>query len=87
MENAQDILDEYQLGSNFKVLSKQLEFNEQLVYNMLSYDKMVEIEEIVQNTKLAATTVSYILLQLELRGLVCRQNGQCYFRTNREGCN
>lgn len=87
VENAQDILEEYQLSPRSGVLAKQLEINEQLEYNMLSYDKTVEIEEIVQNTEIAATTVAYILLQLELRGLVCRQNGQCYFRTTREGCN
>jgi DNA processing protein len=86
IECANDILEEYKLtlvkGQDSKM---NLTAEEAAVYNVLPYDMPISLEEIVQNSKLVPAVVTYILLQLELRGLVAVQSGQRYTRTAREG--
>jgi DNA processing protein len=83
---AEDILEEYKLTLvKDKVNRLNLNAEEAAVYKVLSYDVLISLEEIVQNSKLVPAVVTYILLQLELRGLVTAQSGQRYTRTAREG--
>lgn len=86
VECANDILEEYQIDK--KVIFEQenrFSIDENAVYSTLSYDIPLGIEEIVMKTNLTPSTVTYILLQLELRGLVVGQSGQRYVRAAGEG--
>jgi DNA processing protein len=86
VECANDILEEYKL-TLVKEQDRSLELSaeEAAVFNIVPYDMPISLEEIVQYSKLVPAVVTYILLQLELRGLVAVQSGQRYTRTAREG--
>lgn len=86
VNSVNDILEEYKL-TLVKDDSGSLELTAEAaaVYNILPYDAPISLEEIVQNSKLLPAVVTYILLQLELRGLVAVQSGQRYTRSAREG--
>lgn len=86
VDSANDILSEYDLmPENEECSLPALTSEETAVYNVLTFDNPLSIEEIVQQANLESSTVTYILLQLELRGLVTGHSGQRYVRAAREG--
>lgn len=81
VENVKDILEEYSVTTDEpKSCETILSGDEHSIYAILTYDMPLGIEEIVMKTNLTPSTVTYILLQLELRGLVAGQSGQRYVR-------
>lgn len=88
IDSVRDVLEEYHVQSNNK-RSKQPELSlteeEKKVYSVLSCDTPLGMEEIVLKTNSLPTTITYILLQLELRGLVAECGGHCYIRAAGEG--
>lgn len=84
---AEDILVEY----GWQVLKDNSEVNvkvseeEMLIIRSLDFEIPRGIDELVMVTKLSLTTLTYLLLQLELRGLILNCGGQHYLRTTREG--
>lgn len=86
IDSTADILEEYNLVVTKKdpqIL--ELTVEETMVYELLAYDKPLGIEEIVLKTKLGAATITYILLQFELRGLAIEHSGRRYLRCAKEG--
>jgi DNA processing protein len=86
IDSAMDILEEYNLAAT-KRESQSLEFTveEAMVYELLPCDNPLGIEEIVMKTKLGIATITYILLQFELRGLAIEHSGRRYLRCAKEG--
>lgn len=86
VDSTEDILEEYNLIATKKE-PQQLEFTpeEVKVYESLTYDLPIGIEEIVMKTKLEAGMITYILLQFELRGLAVEHSGRRYLRIAKEG--
>lgn len=81
VESAKDIVEEYSIiTAEPKEFEPTLSGDEHAIYAILTYDTPLGIEEIVMKTNLTPSTVTYILLQLELRGLVAGQSGQRYVR-------
>ncbi|MEN6413205.1 MAG: DNA-processing protein DprA [Veillonellales bacterium] len=88
IDSADDVLEEYHLQPEDRRNKKaelSLTDEEKNVYAVLSYDTPLGIEEIILKTNGLPTTITYILLQLELRGLVTECSGQCYVRAAGEG--
>ena len=85
VESSNDILEEYAWASTLiKTEILDLSDEEKIVLNLVFLDKGKSIDEIVLQSKLEITKVSFILLQLELRGLVAKTNMQSYIRTTKE---
>lgn len=81
-----DILEEYNVRSGERLSGiTRLEADEQMVYSVLGFEKAVGIETIVEMTGLSTSAVAYILLQMEIRGLITAQGGQQYLRLAKEG--
>ncbi len=81
-----DVLEEYPIAfSNNKESALELNDDEKLVYELLTCDTPIGIEEVIMKTTLSPATVTYILLQLELRGLAIEHSGKRYLRIAREG--
>ncbi|MGI6092482.1 MAG: DNA-protecting protein DprA [Veillonellaceae bacterium] len=87
VDSASDILEEYDIKANTQQKDNELSIEEMQIYSVLSYEVPIGIEKIVMKTNLTPSVVTYILLQLELRGLVDGQSGQRYVRVAREGIN
>lgn len=86
VDNVTDIFEEYQIESSKMEKSiVALNIEEETVYKVLTYDTPMGIEEIVMKTKLNLGIVTYILLQLELRGLAIEHSGRRYLRIAKEG--
>lgn len=86
VQTIDDIFEEYGLSSvEYQPEDRGLTNDEMAVCNILQYDTSIGIEEIVMKTNLSPSIVTYILLQLELRGLAAGQSGQRYVRVAREG--
>lgn len=86
IEDAKDILNEYTIQYRLKkedVL--QLSEEEKLVYQTLSEDRPLTIEDIILRTRSSASHIAFVILQLELRGLVKECAPHCYVRTVEEG--
>lgn len=85
VENSKDILEEYAWAS---VLSREeildLSQDEKTILGLIFLDKGISIDDIVLRVNLDIAKVSFILLQLELRGLVVKTNIQTYIRTTKE---
>ncbi|MDF2501447.1 MAG: hypothetical protein K0Q77_2161 [Anaerosporomusa subterranea] len=81
---AADILEEYQIEYITKKELPQLTPDQTVVYNVLTSDLPLALEEIVMRTNLAAANVSYILLQFELQG-IAHSDGRRYVRSAWEG--
>lgn len=81
---AADILEEYQIQYHVKQEFPQLTPEQAIVYDVLTADRPLTIEEIVMHTNLTTATVSYILLQFELQG-IAHADGQWYVRSAWEG--
>lgn len=80
VENASDILEDYQIRLSSPPRVDTLNIEEEGVMQLLDYEASLSLEEIAIKSTLAPTRLTYILLQLELRGLVAQQNGQRYIR-------
>ncbi len=85
IDSAWDILEEYQIARPVANDCLQLSEEERQVFGLLTTDNPVDIEEIMIKTKLSSSTVTYILLQFELRGLAVSCQGQKYILVAREG--
>ena len=86
IDSTVDILEEYNLGiTSQKGPVIVLNTDEETVYEVLTFDTPVGIEEIVMKANLNSATVTYILLQLELRGLAIEHSGKRYLRIAKEG--
>lgn len=86
VDSAADVMEEY----GWKIclantVSPELSKDEQAVYNILSYDSPIEVEEIVTKLNVLPATAAYILLQLSLQGLTVEHSGQRYTLAAREG--
>jgi DNA processing protein len=81
-----DILEEYQISMVLPE-EKGLELNpdEKKIYEQLMPDNPVSIEEIVMKSQLSSAFVTYILLQLQLRGLALEHNDRRYTSIAQEG--
>jgi len=86
VDRASDILEEYQLeGKKNEQAVLELSAEEKTVYEVLTYDTPIGIEDIIMKAKLNLAIVTYILLQLELRGLAIEHSGKRYLRIAKEG--
>ena len=86
IDRTADILEEYDLAfDNKEVPVFDLSLDEEIVYEVLTYDNPIGIEEIVMKVKLNPAIVTYILLQFELRGLAIEHSGKRYLRIAKEG--
>lgn len=80
VENAADILEDYQIQASVAPAETIINAEEEGIMQLLSYEASQGLEELAIKSTLAASRLTYILLQLELRGLVAQQSGQRYIR-------
>jgi len=86
IDSSADILEEYNLGiATSKGAVIELSTDEETVFDVLTYDTPVGIDEIIMKSNLNPASVTYILLQLELRGLAIEHSGKRYLRIAKEG--
>ena len=86
IDSTADIIEEYQGEFTQKQpVILGLSADEEAVYKVLSYDNPIGMEDIITRVNLESTMVTYILLQLELRGLAIEQSGKRYLRIAQEG--
>lgn len=84
--NAEDIMEEYQWSQCFVQKEEfALSSEEKLVYDVLSPENPQHIDELIIKSNLPASKVTYLLLQLELRGLVREDGTRRYLCIAREG--
>jgi DNA processing protein len=82
----EDILEEYGLAENAAAAARScLTGEEERICSVLNYEEPQGMEEIIMKSKLTPSVAAYLLLQLELRGLVAECGGQRYIRTAGEG--
>jgi DNA processing protein len=82
---AQDILEEYGMCTTAVEREPVLTAEETVVLQCLTYDAPTDVEYIVTKSLLPLSVVTYLLLQMELRGLVVEHSGQRYIRSSRGG--
>lgn len=83
---AADILEEYNLQlQNKQTAVVTLSAEEKTIYGVLTYDTPMGMEDIVMKVNLKPAIITYILLQLELRGLAIEYSGKRYLRIAKEG--
>jgi len=89
VEKVSDILEEYGVNPpvTAKCQDKKLSADAVKIYQALSCEHPSSLEEIVGKTQLPLATVTYLLLELELLGLVNQIGRQRYLRIAREGIN
>ncbi|MEG6585868.1 DNA-processing protein DprA [Dendrosporobacter sp. 1207_IL3150] len=80
IDSIDDILEEYNWACKQNAGELSLSKDETVIYNTLNFDNPLTVEEIVVKTNLTIPVISYILLQLELRGLVAEHCPQYYVR-------
>lgn len=80
IDSADDILEDYGFTPVAGSEKISLTVDEQKVFSQLNFDSPLCIEELVLKTDLSAQFLTYILLQLELRGLVAEYGRQRYIR-------
>lgn len=83
VESAADILEEYGLPAAGRRAKRKPAIeggDEGRVYAALSFDSALGVEELVMKVKLPLPVVTYILLQLELKGLVAEYGGRRFVR-------
>ncbi|MBP2653133.1 MAG: protecting protein DprA [Firmicutes bacterium] len=82
VETTSDILEEYVVYKNTGVnsLPAALDEDEAMVFRVLSYDNPLGIEEIMEKVHCENQAINYILLQLELKGLIVQYGGQRFVR-------
>jgi len=82
VDNAIDVLEEYGVGklAQDKMIKISVDKDEKTVYQALFYDKPLGLEELMQKVSFENQAITYILLQLELKGLIVRYSGQQFVR-------
>ncbi len=80
-----DILQEYDFLPKPCPKEERLDPDERRIYDLLRPDTSVSLEELVIKTRLTLSAITYIILQLELRGLVVQHGNQSYVRIAKEG--
>ncbi len=86
IDSATDILEEYNIvATKMEPQIVELTAEERVVYESLTYENPLGIEEIAVKTKLGIAVITYIVLQFELRGLVAEHSGRRYLRCAKEG--
>lgn len=85
VQGLKDILQEYEFAPSHREKQEQLDADEQQIYQLLSYETPVMLDELAIKTSLTLSSITYIILQLELRGLVVQHGSQSYVRTAKEG--
>lgn len=87
--NAADILEEYDWDSNKRPVPEKnklaLSKEEAAVYEVLSFDKALSVDEIIYKLRSDVSNIAFILLQMELRGVVKEFTPHCYVRAVKEG--
>lgn len=90
VDQAEDILEEYRWKNSPQprhtardalVLSEE----EAVVYQVLTEDQPLAVDEIILKTRTSVSNITLILLQMELRGLIAEQGAHCYVRAMKEG--
>jgi DNA processing protein len=81
VENASDILEEYNISVKTTEPAIPLTGEELSVYQLLDFETPLGLEELALKSTLSVSKLSYILLQLELRGIVKQHVGQRYVRS------
>jgi DNA processing protein len=84
VESAEDILEEVLPRFRHQVLASEdrdlsLEEEEEKVFSLLE-DEPIHIDSIIAQTRMSASRVSAILLQLELKGLVEQLSGKRFMK-------
>lgn len=82
---AQDVIEEYSFLSRKTVRNPVLSNEETILFNCLAYDVPRDVETLVLQSSLPLPTVTYLLLQMELRGLVIEHSEQRYVLSAMEG--
>ncbi|MCX7780853.1 MAG: DNA-processing protein DprA [Negativicutes bacterium] len=80
VDSVADILDEYGIQNQAIPQESPLTNDENTVYRLLSHETPIGLEQLAAASGLTAQQLTYILLQLELRGLASRQGGQQFVR-------
>lgn len=85
-ENARDVLEEcgWEASQAEKQEKATLSADECAVYEVLRYDQPLPIDEIILKTRRNASNVAFLLLQMELRGIVKEYTPRCYVRVTEE---
>jgi DNA processing protein len=87
----EDILDEY--GWNMAVPAAQpdagpaaaLSKDEAAVYSILSWDHPMNVDEIIIKLHGNVANIAFLLLQMQLKGLIKEDSAHCYVRAVKEG--
>lgn len=86
VENAADIIEEYTWKQKAECRVKyDLSAEEKLIYQALQYDVPMNIDEIILKTRCGVSNTAFILLQMELRGLIVEYAPHSYIRAVKEG--
>lgn len=87
VEGVTDILEEYswQNSPMIPVKMAALSKEELCIYQLLTYDIPIPVDEIILKTRSDASNITFILLQMELRGLIVEHSPHCYLRAIKEG--
>ena len=89
---ANDIVEEYNFVTNQQSISKETQIElgfsmtaeEQLIYDSLSFTEPKCIDEIIYKLRINVSNISFILLQMKLKGLVKETSPNFYIRAIRE---
>lgn len=89
---ANDIVEEYNFVTNQQSISKETQIElgfsmtaeEQLIYDSLSFTEPKCIDEIIYKLRINVSSISFILLQMKLKGLVKETSPNFYIRAIRE---
>lgn len=83
---AADILEEYNWGPAAKPQANKLKLSQEeaAVYAILTYEAPLSLDEIICKLRSDVSNITYILLQMELRGLVKEYTPRCYVRAVKE---
>ena len=89
---ANDIVEEYNFVTNQQSISKETQIElgfsmtaeEQLIYDNLSFTEPKCIDEIIYKLRINVSNISFILLQMKLKGLVKETSPNFYIRAIRE---
>lgn len=88
VENVSDIFAEYKVQRVTKkkvgLISRKLSEEEKLIYDSLDDYKPMSIDEIILKTRSDVSNINFILLQMELSGLVVECSPRCYVRAIEE---
>ena len=87
--NAEDILSEYQIrtapGKDSITSQPQgISEEQQAVYNELSDSEAKSIDELVCRLRNKVSNLSFILLQMKLKGIILETSPNFYIRASRE---